>query len=125
MSVNRGWRQRVRVGIAVPIALLALCVTHPAIESPAARTVSAQTAAGHGGFLRMSGAEYEDRVRAAWYGQIAGTLMGFAFEHRAAAAAFVDRIPAGRAVTIRLIQRVLLGPELAPGNAYWRSLRLD
>jgi hypothetical protein len=32
---------------------------------------------------------------------------------------------AGRAVTIRLIQRVLLGPELAPGNAYWRNLRLD
>ena len=34
----------------------------------------------------MSTAEYEDRIRAAWYGQIAGTLMGFAFEHRAAAA---------------------------------------
>jgi hypothetical protein len=32
---------------------------------------------------------------------------------------------AGRTVTIRLIQRVLLGPELAPGNAYWRNLRLD
>jgi hypothetical protein len=32
---------------------------------------------------------------------------------------------AGRAVTIRIIQRVLLGPEYAPGNAYWRSLRLD
>ena len=31
----------------------------------------------------------------------------------------------GRAVTIRLIQRVLLGPELAPGNAYWRNLRLE
>jgi hypothetical protein len=32
---------------------------------------------------------------------------------------------AGRTVTIRLIQRVLLGPEYAPGNAYWRNLRLD
>jgi hypothetical protein len=32
---------------------------------------------------------------------------------------------AGRTVTIRLIQRVLLGPELAPGNAYWRGLRLE
>lgn len=31
---------------------------------------------------------------------------------------------AGRTVTIRLIQRVLLGPEYAPGNAYWRHLRL-
>lgn len=32
---------------------------------------------------------------------------------------------AGRTVTIRLIQRVLLGPELAPGNAYWRGLILE
>jgi len=38
----------------------------------------------------------------------------------------VDLKPfAGRTVTIRLIQRVLLGPELAAGNAYWRNLRLD
>ena len=41
----------------------------------------------------MSAAEYEDRIRASWYGQIAATLMGFAFEHRAAAAAMVDTIP--------------------------------
>ena len=81
-----------RVGTAVPLALLALCVA-PAIEWPAARTVAAQTAPVRGGSRTMSAAEYEDRVRAAWYGQIAGTLMGFAFEHRAAAAAFVDRIP--------------------------------
>ncbi len=32
---------------------------------------------------------------------------------------------AGKQVTIRLIQRVLLGPEYAPGNAYWRNLRLE
>ena len=32
---------------------------------------------------------------------------------------------AGQTVTIRLIQRVLLGPEYAPGNAYWRNLRLE
>ena len=32
---------------------------------------------------------------------------------------------AGRTVTIRLLQRVLLGPEYAPGNAYWRNLTLD
>jgi hypothetical protein len=43
--------------------------------------------------LKMSAAEYEDRVRATWYGQIAGTLMGFQFEHRAAAVAAVDKIP--------------------------------
>jgi hypothetical protein len=32
---------------------------------------------------------------------------------------------AGQTVAIRLIQRVLLGPEYAPGNAYWRNLRLE
>ena len=31
----------------------------------------------------------------------------------------------GQTVTIRLIQRVLLGPEYAPGNAYWRNLELE
>jgi len=43
--------------------------------------------------LTMSRAAYEDRIRAAWYGQIAGTLMGFQFEHKAAAAAPVHSIP--------------------------------
>jgi hypothetical protein len=32
---------------------------------------------------------------------------------------------ARQTVTIRLIQRVLLGPAYAPGNAYWRNLRLE
>ena len=31
----------------------------------------------------------------------------------------------GKPVTLRLIQRVLLGPEYASGNAYWRNLRLQ
>ncbi len=52
----------------------------------AACLLSAQTA-------RMSSAEYEDRILAAWYGQIAGVLMGFQFEHRAAAVAPVTKIP--------------------------------
>lgn len=43
--------------------------------------------------LTLTTAEYEDRIRAAWYGQIAGTLMGFQFEHKAAAVAPVTRIP--------------------------------
>jgi len=38
-------------------------------------------------------AEYQDRVHAAWLAQIAGTLMGFQFEHKAAATARVDTIP--------------------------------
>jgi hypothetical protein len=32
---------------------------------------------------------------------------------------------AGKPVTLRLIQRVLLGPEYASGNAYWRNLKLQ
>ncbi|MCW5979320.1 MAG: ADP-ribosylglycohydrolase family protein [Bryobacteraceae bacterium] len=44
--------------------------------------------------LTMSATAYEDRVLAAWYGQIAGALMGFEFEHKAAAVAPVERIPA-------------------------------
>lgn len=58
----------------------------PIAVSILAASLSAQT-------LKMSTAEYEDRIRAAWYGQIAGTLMGFQFEHRAAAAVTVDTIP--------------------------------
>jgi hypothetical protein len=53
----------------------------------------ASCAAAQGQTLKMTAAEYEDRVRAAWYGQIAGTLMGFAFEHKAAAVTPVDKIP--------------------------------
>jgi hypothetical protein len=38
----------------------------------------------------------------------------------------IDLTPmAGKQVTLRLIQRVLLGPEHASGNAYWRNLRLQ
>jgi hypothetical protein len=33
--------------------------------------------------LRMSRAEYEDRITAAWTAEIIGTLMGFQFEHKA------------------------------------------
>ncbi len=44
--------------------------------------------------LNMTRAEYEDRVKGAWFGQIAGTLMGFRFEHKAAAVAQVNSIPA-------------------------------
>jgi hypothetical protein len=35
------------------------------------------------------------------------------------------RAMAGKTVTLRLIQRVLLGAEYAAGNAYWRNLRLE
>lgn len=38
----------------------------------------------------------------------------------------VDLAPfAGTEIHLRLIQRVLLGPQHAPGNAYWRNLRIS
>jgi hypothetical protein len=37
--------------------------------------------------------EYQDRVRAAWLGQIAGTLLGFQFEHKTASFEWVDSVP--------------------------------
>jgi ADP-ribosylglycohydrolase len=43
--------------------------------------------------LRLSNAEYEDRVQAAWTGQIIATLMGFQFEHKTASTRWVDRFP--------------------------------
>jgi hypothetical protein len=43
---------------------------------------------------KMTRAEYEDRVRAAWTAQVLGANMGFAFEHKPAAAAWVDTLPA-------------------------------
>jgi hypothetical protein len=45
------------------------------------------------GPLRMTRLEYEDRIRAAWLGQMAGALMGFQFEHRVASVEFVRHLP--------------------------------
>ncbi len=50
-------------------------------------TSGAQTA------LRLTSAEYEDRVLAAWTGQMVATLMGFQFEHKTASTEWVDRFP--------------------------------
>ena len=43
--------------------------------------------------LRLTNTEYENRVEAAWSGQIIATLMGFPFEHRTASTQWVDRFP--------------------------------
>ncbi len=45
--------------------------------------------------LKLSPAEYEDRVRGAWLGQIIATLMGFQFEGKVASSSLVlvDRYP--------------------------------
>jgi len=92
MSAISRWTQQLRVGTASAIAIVALCDVRASIEPPLIGAVPEQRS-GVRGSRTMSASEYEDRIRAAWYGQIAGTLMGFAFEHRAAATALVDRIP--------------------------------
>ena len=50
--------------------------------------------------LELSVAEYEDRVHAAWLGQIIGTLMGFQFEGRVASSplVWVGRFQRGRRI---------------------------
>ena len=75
------------------VVVLGVCVDHALTARTANGANGEQAAAARGGALTMSAAEYEDRIRASWYGQIAATLMGFAFEHRAAATAMVDKIP--------------------------------
>ena len=92
MSANRDRRNsRLAVGLRVFVAGALVTLASGAIAARLPGNGSAKAAPSAA--LSMSPAEYEDRVRAAWYGQIAGTLMGFAFEHRAAATAPVDRIP--------------------------------
>jgi hypothetical protein len=43
--------------------------------------------------LRLTRAQYEDRIRAAWLGQMAAALMGFQFEHHVASVEFVRDLP--------------------------------
>jgi hypothetical protein len=43
--------------------------------------------------LKLSAADYEDRVNAIWTGQIIGVLMGFQFEHKVASTEWVDKYP--------------------------------
>jgi hypothetical protein len=40
--------------------------------------------------LRLTQTQYEDRVHAAWAGQVIGMLLAYPFEHRVGAAAWVD-----------------------------------
>jgi len=61
--------------------LLLLGVALSAIGQPAKRT------------LKLTRADYTDRVQAIWTAQIVACLMGFQFEHKVASAAWVDRYP--------------------------------
>ena len=47
----------------------------------------------HAADFKLTNSQYEDRIRAAWLAQMAGALMGFQFEHKPAATAWVDTIP--------------------------------
>jgi hypothetical protein len=43
--------------------------------------------------LKLSTAEYTDRVQAIWLSQMAAAIMGFQFEHRTASVEWVDKLP--------------------------------
>ena len=86
-------RHRDPGAVVLLVMALGLCVAHALPARPPTGAILDQTGAAPGGTRTMSASDYEDRIRASWYGQIAGTLMGFAFEHRAAAAAAFDAIP--------------------------------
>jgi len=43
--------------------------------------------------VKLPYSEYEDRVHAAWVGQILGTLMGFQFEHKTSSVENVVTLP--------------------------------
>jgi hypothetical protein len=90
MAGKRTWGDH---GAFVLMVALGLGVVHALPSRFVTDGAPEQTATSPRGTLEMTAAEYEDRLRAAWYGQIAATLMGFAFEHRAAAAAVVEAIP--------------------------------
>ena len=90
MAGKRTWGDH---GALVLMVALGLGVVHARPSRFVTDGAPEQTATAPRGTLEMTAAEYEDRLRAAWYGQIAATLMGFAFEHRAAAAAVVEAIP--------------------------------
>ena len=95
MPANGGWtlvRRSCSAVVLIVSAGSSLNIGQPLTGLGVEGATWEQTAP-RGRVLTMPAAEYEDRIRATWYGQIAGTLMGFAFEHRAAATALVDRIP--------------------------------
>ena len=48
--------------------------------------------------ITLSLKEYEDRVRAVWVGQIAGTLIAWPFEHKTASVEWLDKYPTERTV---------------------------
>src|SRR5262245_12043297 len=61
--------------------LLALAIGAVPLPAVASKTV------------QLTRADYEDRARAAWTGQILAVLMGFPFEHKPASTQWVDALP--------------------------------
>jgi hypothetical protein len=55
--------------------------------------LSSVSAAHPSKILRLSIAEYQDRIQGIWTAQIAAVLMGFQFEHKVASTEWVDRYP--------------------------------
>src|SRR5262245_136210 len=132
MSANSVTRRPLANGAVVVLMMTRGLWIGPSPSAQRAGTIPKPDIAARRATLTMSAAEYEDRVRAAWYGQIAGTLMGFAFEHRAAAAAPVDRIPDRfktipvdddwyyEMVAVRAFERFGIGMTVAQLGEQWK-----
>ena len=134
MSLNAGRKSRNPALGAVVLTFVTVggIAAHVLTASPATEVRSEQALAARRPSLTMSAAEYEDRIRASWYGQIAGTLMGFAFEHRAAAAALVEEIPDNfkgmpvdddwyyEMVAVRAFERFGINMTVAQLGAQWK-----
>jgi hypothetical protein len=69
--------------------LLALALA----AGPGAAVAGRATAAKTGPTVTLARADYEERARAVWLAQMISVLMGWAFEHKPAAARWVDQYP--------------------------------
>jgi hypothetical protein len=95
--------------------------------------------------LRLSRAEYQDRVHAVWAGQVIGMLLAYPFEHRVGSVAWVDdfrqpatweplaadyaRVDAGRAWELNVwVNNQRIDQRLMEGNqsgSKWEQVQID
>jgi hypothetical protein len=66
----------------LPLALLVGCASPRPSVAPGMPAV-----------VRLSRAEYVDRIQAAWVAQMLACMMGWQFEHQVASTMWVDRFP--------------------------------
>jgi hypothetical protein len=93
---------RTSIRLSLIVVLLVLTVQAAARPTPASGD----------GVFRLSRAEYEDRVRAAWFGQILAVMLGWPFEHKPASVTPVRTFSAS-------VERQLADTGAAPVDDDW------